>query len=139
MEASGTPTPPPEPPAAPPPDPQGERPEEESTGGLRALAALLGLALAFAATVLIALAVDTADQQTREDCLAAATCDEYFDGGSAQKATTVAFLGLGGAFGIAGVLVCLMVVASGAASRWMLPVTGAAILFGAIGVVVANV
>jgi hypothetical protein len=118
-----------------PPAPSGE----EDTGGLRILAALLALALAFAAAVLIGLAVDTADQQTREDCLASAGCTEYFDGGSAQKASTVALLGIGGALGVAGVLVCVFVAAWGSGSRWMLPVTGAAILFGAIGVVVANV
>jgi hypothetical protein len=111
--------------------------EEPGEGGLRWLAALLALALAFAAAVLIALAVDTADQKLREDC-AAPGC-EYFDGGSAQRAVTVAFLGLGGAFGVGGVIVCLFVASSGTSSRWMLPVTGMAILFGAIGVVVANV
>ena len=116
-----------------------EHPEADSTRGLRALAGLLALALAFAAAVLIGLAVDTADQPTRDDCVATEGCREYFDGGSAQKATTVAFLGLGGAFGVAGVIVCLMVATSGAGSRLMLPVTGIAILFGAIGVVVANV
>jgi hypothetical protein len=120
--------------------PTGREPaQEESTRGLRGLAALLALALAFAAAVLIVLAVDTADQKIREDCVAAQACTEYFDGGSAQKAATVVFLGLGGAFGVAGVIVCMFVAATGAASRWMLPVTGMAILFGAIGVVVANV
>jgi hypothetical protein len=111
--------------------------EELSTAGLRGLAALLALALAFAAAVLIALAVDAADQKLREDCHTAGC--EYFDGGSAQRAVTVAFLGLGGLFGVAGVMVCLLVATSGGSSRWMLPVTGMAILFGAIGVVVANV
>lgn len=124
-----------------PPTPPAPAPaaEEAPTGGLRGLAGLLALALAFAAAVLIALAVDTADQPTREDCVVTPGCTEYFDGGSAQKATTVAFLGLGGAFGVAGVIVCLLVATSGGSSRWMLPVTGMAILFGAIGVVVANV
>ena len=111
--------------------------EEPSPGSLRGLAALLALALAFAAAVLISLAVQTADQPTRDDCLAG--CTEYFDGGSAQKATSVALLGLGGGLGVAGVLICLAVAASGAGSRWMLPVTGAAIVIGAIGVVVLNV
>ena len=106
---------------------------------LRWLAALLCLALAFAAAVLIALAVDTADLPTREECFETAGCSEHFDGGSAEQATTTALLGLGGAFGVAGVIVCLFVAAWGAGTRWMLPVTGAAILFGAIGVVVANV
>jgi hypothetical protein len=112
-------------------------PEEEPTGGLRGLAALLALALAFAAAVLIVRAVDTADQKLLEDCVRAGC--EGFDGGAAQRGTTVAFLGLGGVVGVAGVIICLLVATSGSGSRWMLPVTGAAILFGAIGVVVGNV
>ena len=88
----------------------------------------------------VGLAVETGDQPASQaECRATPGCEEYFDGSSAQKGITVAFLGLGGAFGVAGVLVCLMVATTGGASRWMLPVTGAAILFGAIGVVVLNV
>ena len=135
-----TPTPPPTPPPA---APAQEPAEEEPTGGFRALAGLLALALAFAAVVLIAIAVDRADLPTSAECNRDPTVipadGECFDGGSAQKSVTVAFLGLGGAFGIVGVLICLMVAGSGGSSRWMLPVTGAAILFGAIGVVVGNV
>ena len=113
-------------------------PDEEPGGGsLRMLAVLLALALAFAAAVLIALAVETADLPTQDEC--GVGCTDYFDGGSAQKGATVALLGIGGAGGVAGVIVCLLVAVWGSGSRWMLPVTGAAILFGALGVVVANV
>lgn len=113
--------------------------QDPAPGSMRWLAGLLALALGFAAAVLIALAVETIDQPIREDCDPAAGCTEYFDGGSAQKAVTAVFLGLGGAVGVVGVLVSLLVATSGAAARLMLPVTGAAILFGVIGVVVANV
>jgi len=118
-------------------------PGDEATGGLRALAALLALALAFAAAVLIGLAFDTADTPTAAEC--EATPDvipadgECLDSSSGQKSITVALLGLGGVFGAIGVIVCLLVATAGAGIRFMLPITGAAVLFGAAGVVVANV
>jgi hypothetical protein len=123
--------------------PAPQAPEPESTGSLRALAALLGLALAFAAAVLIGLAVDTADRPTIEECRTGAVeipaDGDCFDGGSAQQNLTVGFLGLGGLLGAAGVVVCLFVAASASGSRWMLPITAGAIIFGAAGIIAANV
>ena len=143
MEASGTPTPPPEqqPSAAapPPPDAPTGAGEERAGGGWRALGVLLALALLFASAVMIIAMVEIADTPLLDACRADPTCTEYFDGSSAQKTIAVALGFISGALAGVGALIALYFAATGARGRLLLQVTGAAIAFGALSLLIGSV
>jgi hypothetical protein len=141
MEASGTPTPPSEPAATPPPPPPpASADEEQASGGWRAIAVLLALALAFAGAVMIAAMIDISDKPTGlADCVRTPGCTEYFDGSSAQKAITVALGFACGGVAAIGVLFSLYFVFTGRRGRTLLQIVGAAVVLGALSIVIGSV
>jgi hypothetical protein len=142
MESSGTPTPPPEqPPAATPPPPQSgvAVDEERAGGGWRALGVLLALALLFAGAVMIIAMAEISDTPLLDACQADPTCTEYFDGSSAQKTIAVVFGFISGALAAVGALIALYFAATGRRGRLLLQVTGAAIAFGALSLLIGSV
>ena len=142
MEASGTPTPPAQQqgtPPPPPPPPPGSADDDRAGGGWRALAVILALALAFACAVLVIAMADIGDTPLRDDCAQDPTCTEYFDGSSAQKTATL-ILGWPAAV-LAGVaaLVALFFAATGRQGRLVLQLTAAAIVLGALSILIGSV
>ncbi len=145
MEASGTPTPPPESPQAPPPAPGTD--EERTTGPWRALGVVLALALAFASAVMIIAMADIGDTPRCDDEAAIqrevqesnAETVECFDGSQSQK---TASLGLGWPSGvIAGLaaLLALYFAATGRRGRLLFQLTAVAILLGALSLLIGSV
>lgn len=141
MEASGTPTPPSEPAAPPPPPPPPAAADEETaSGGWRAIAVLLALALAFAGAVMIAAMIDISDKPTGlAECVRTPGCTEYFDGSSAQKAITVALGFASGGIAAIGVLFSLYFVFTGRRGRTLLQIVGAAVVLGVLSIVIGSV
>lgn len=140
MEASGAPTPPADSPPPPPPT-AGE--DEKASGGWRALGVVLALALAFACAVMIVAMGEIGDTPTCDDILsgeAALPADgECFDGSSAQK--TISLI-LGWPSGIlAGIaaLMALYFAATGRRGRLLLQLTGAAIVLGALSILIGSI
>jgi hypothetical protein len=144
MEASGTPTPPPEQQSSatappPPPDAPSGAGEERAGGGWRALGVLLAFALLFASAVMIIAMVEIADTPLLDACRADPTCTEYFDGSSAQKTIAVALGFISGALAGVGALIALLFAVTGTRGRLLLQVTGAAIAFGALSLLIGSV
>jgi hypothetical protein len=140
MQAGEAPTPPPEQPAPAPPPPEASAVEEERAGGgWRALGVLLFLALAFASAVMIIAMIEIADTPLLDACQADPTCSEYFDGSSAQKTIAVAFGFISGALAAVGALVALYFAATGRRGRLLLQLTGVAIAFGALSLLIGSV
>jgi hypothetical protein len=142
MEASGTPSPSPEQPsaAAPsPPDARAGAGEERAGGGWRALGVLLAFALLFASAVMIIAMIEIADTPLLDACQADPTCTEYFDGSSAQKAIAVALGFISGALAGIGALIALYFAVTGARGRLLLQITGAAIGFGVLSLLIGSV
>ena len=146
MEASGTPTPPPpEQPQAspPPPPPSAGSVDERASGGWRALAVILALALAFACAVMVIAMADIGDTPTCDDILAgeaAVPADgECFDGSSGQKVATLV-LGWPSAV-LAGIaaLVALYFAATGLRGRLLMQLTGVAIVLGVVSILVGSI
>jgi hypothetical protein len=134
MEASGT-TPPAEP-AQPPPPATTATETEKPSGGWRALAVLLGLALLFAGAVMIAVMVDLGDTPLKDECAVDPTCSEYFDGSDTAKTITLVLgYASGAAAGIAALL-AFYFAATGRRGRLLLQLTGAAIILGALALIV---
>jgi hypothetical protein len=140
MEASGTPTPPSEPAAPPPPPPPATPDDDKASGGWRAIAVLLALALAFAGAVMIAAMADISDKPAGlHECQTTPGCTEYFDGSSAQKAVTVALGFASGAVAAIGVLFALYFVFTGRRGRTLLQIVGVAIVLGVLSIVIGSV
>ncbi len=152
MEASGNP-PPPEQPAQPaqptqpatpqPPPPAAPVTEDDGKagGGWRALSVILFLALAFACAVMIIAMADIADTPIEEDCFPPPTgdCTEYFDGSSAQKTGTLVLGFPSGVIAGIAALVALYFAATGRRGRLLLQLTGAAIVLGAVSILVGSI
>lgn len=107
---------------------------------MRALAVLFALVLAFAAAVMIAVAVDIGDTPTLEECATDPsvipddlTC---FDGGETNKAIVVALSYASGALGAVAVLLALAFAVTGRRGRPVLIATGVAVLLAAIALVI---
>jgi hypothetical protein len=146
MEASGTPTPPPEQPATPPPPPLPPPPavdEEKASGGWRALAVVLALALAFSCAVMVIAMADIGSTPTCKDVLsgqAALPSDgECFDGSSTQKTISLILGWPSGVLAGIAALVALFFAASGRQGRLLLQLTGAAIVLGGASILVGSV
>jgi len=143
MEASGSPTPPAEGTTTPPPPPPPPTTEERGGAGWRVLAVILALALAFACAVMVVAMVDIGDTPTCDDVLsgeAAVPSDgECFDGSSTQKTISL-ILGWPSAV-LAGIaaLMALFFTFTGRQGRLVLQLTGAAIVLGALSILIGSV
>jgi hypothetical protein len=152
MEASGTPTPPPEPPpreTPPPPAPPGVGPADEGTagGGWRVLAVVLALALAFACAVMVVAMVGIGDSPRCDDPagIEAEALEnpgediECFDGSSAQKAITLILGWPSGILAGIAAVVALFFAASGRHGRLLLQLTAAAIVLGVLSILIGSI
>ncbi len=138
MEASGNPasgqaaTPPPPPPAT-------DTDDGKAGGGWRLLAVLLALALAFACAVMVMVAIDIADTPLLDDCAADPTCNEYFEGSSAQKTIYVILAWPSAVLAGLAALTALFFAATGRRGRLLLQLTGAAVVLGALAIVIGSI
>src|SRR5687767_9351439 len=113
----------PAPPPPPPPPPPATGDSGKASGGMRALGAL------------IALALDSGDTATCDDFLQDVASgertleldDECFDGSSAQKAISVALAWASGIVGVIAVVVALMFAFTGTRGPLLARVAGAAV------------
>ena len=140
MEATGTPQPPPPPP---PPESAAIGGEEKASGGWRVLAVVLFLALAFACAVMVIAMSDIGSTPTCRDVLSGKASlpsdNECFDGSSAQK---TASLVLGWPSGVrAGIaaLIAIFFAATGRRGRLLVMVTSAAIVLGALSILIGSI
>jgi hypothetical protein len=134
MEASGA-TPPAEP-AQPPPPATTATETEKPSGGWRALAVLLGLALLFAGAVMIAVMVDLGDTPLKDACAKDPSCSEYFDGSDSTKTITLVLGYASGAAAVIAALLAFYFAATGRRGRLLLQLTGAAIVLGALALII---
>jgi hypothetical protein len=148
MEASGTPgTPPPrstETGAAPPPPPPAAPPgEPKATAGWRALAIVLFLALAFACAVMVIAMSDIGDTPTCDDVLSGEATlpsdNECFDGSSGQKTASLVLGWPSGVLAGLAALVAIYFAVTGLRGRLLLTLTGAAIVLGALSILVGSI
>ena len=139
MEASGT-TPPAEPAAEPPPPPPPTGADADSAGwGWRLLGLLLALALAFACAVMILVATDLSDTPTCNDVRAGVEVPkdgECYDGSSTAKTIQVVLAWPSGILAGIAALVGLFFTITGRRSRLLLQLTAAAIVLGALSILV---
>lgn len=129
----------------PPPPPADSRPADKASGGMRALAVLFALVLAFAAAVMIAVAVEIGDSATCEEFPTLSPAEqleqenECFDGSSGQKSATVILAYASGVIGAIAVLLALAFAITGRRGRPVLMATGAAVLLGGLSILVGSV
>lgn len=148
MEASGTPGTPPPPPersgdAPPPPSPVVQDGEPKATAGWRALAVVLFLALAFACAVMVIAMADIGDTPTCKDALQDPSLlgpdRECFDGSTTQKTISLIFGWPSGILAGIAALVAVYFAATGRRGRLLLTLTGAAIVLGAISILIGSI
>lgn len=148
MEASGNPPPPAQPPEAspPPPPPPGAAytaDDDKASGGWRALAVVLALALAFACAVMVIAMSDIGDTPTCDDVLsgkaALPTDGQCFDGSSGQKTATLVLGWPSGVLAGIAALVALLFAGSGRRGRLLLQLTAAAIVLGGLSILIGSV
>jgi hypothetical protein len=139
MEASGT-TPPAEPAQPPPPTPPTTADDDKAGAGWRILALVLALALAFACAVMIVVATDIADTATCDDVRAGVALpnedNECYDGSSTAKTIQVVLAWPSGVLAGIAALVALFFTATGRRGRLLLQLTAAAIVLGALSILV---
>lgn len=113
----------------------------KASKGMRALAVLAALVLAFAAAVMILAASDINSTPTLKECAAGATPKDgkCFDGGSTKQTITVALMFISGGIGALAVLLALFVAATGRMGRLLLQLSAAAIVFGVVGVGIGSI
>jgi hypothetical protein len=136
---------PPSPPPPPPPAPSAE--PGKSSGGMRALAALLALVLAFGAAVMILVAIDIGDTSTcdqlREDVESGEVVldldDECFDGSSGQKAVSVILAWASGIVGALAALLALLFAITGTRGPLLVRAAGAAVALGVLSIVIGSI
>jgi hypothetical protein len=147
----GTPAPPP------PPAPAVAADDEKASGGMRALGALLALALAFAAAVMIVAMVDIADTEVCTDlqesgapvaadteCFGEATVNlatgEIIEAsGSGTQKTISLVLGFpSGVIAAIAALVALFFAATGRHGRLLLQLTAAAVVLGGLSILIGS-
>ena len=143
MEASGTPTPSGEPAQPPPPPPPAAGADPTPSGGWRALAVVLALALAFASAVMVIAMSDIGSTPTCEDVLtgqAALPSDgECFDGSSTKKTISLILGWPSGVLAGLAALLALYFAATGLRGRLVLQMTGAAVVLGALSIIVGSI
>ncbi len=143
MEASGTPTPPAGDTSPPPPPPPPTAQESKPSGGWRALAVLLALALAFACAVMVIAMGDIGDTPTCDDVLSGEaelpSDNECFDGSSTQKTISLVLGWPSGVLAGIAALVALFFASTGRQGRLVLRLTGAAIVLGALSILIGSV
>ena len=143
MESSGTPTPAAEPQHSPPPPLHTSERDEKAGGGWRALAVILGLALAFACAVMVIAMADIGSTPTCESILAGEeqvpADGECFDGSSAQKTASLVLGWPSGVLAGIAALVALFFAGTGRHGRLLLQLTGAAILLGGASILVGSI
>ncbi|MQA73989.1 MAG: hypothetical protein GEU88_06555 [Solirubrobacterales bacterium] len=140
MEASGAPTPPPDPPQSPPPPGAGDT-EDRAGGGWRALAVVLALALAFACAVLVIAMADIGETATCDDPqgIIESGKNECFDGSSGQKTASLILGWPSGVLAGIAALIALYFAATGRRGQTVLQVTGAAIVLGALSILIGSI
>ena len=148
MEASGTPGTPPPPSSQtgdappPPPPPVVVDGEPKATAGWRALAVILFLALAFACAVMVIAMSDIGSTPTCDDVLSGKaqlpSDNECFDGSSAQKTASLVLGWPSGVLAGIAALVAVFFAATGRRGRLLLTLTGAAIVLGALSILVGS-
>lgn len=143
MEASGTPTPPAAGTATPPPPPPAAAADEKASGGWRALAVVLALALAFASAVMVIAMGDIGGTPTCDDVLSGEAAlpsdNECFDGSSTQKTISLVLGWPSGVLAGIAALVALYFAASGRQGRMLLQLTGAAIVLGGLSILIGSI
>lgn len=140
--SAATPDPQPPPPAPPPPADDGK-----ASGGLRALAAVIALVLAFAAAVMIFVAVDIGETSTCDQFFGDVASgeitpdpdDECFDGSSAQKTISVVLAWASGVAGVLAVLAALALAITGRRGRLLAQLAGAAIALGGLSILIGSI
>jgi hypothetical protein len=121
--------------------------EGKASGGMRALAVLIALVLAFGAAVMIAVAVDIGDTATCDDFLEEVASgervpeldDECFDGSSAQKSISVVLAWASGIVGVIAVIVALMFAVTGTRGQLLARVAGAAVVLGVLSILIGSI
>jgi hypothetical protein len=140
MEATGTPQPPPPPP---PPESAAIGGEEKASGGWRVLAIVLFLALAFACAVMVIAMSDIGSTPTCKDVLAGNAAlpsdNECFDGSSAQKTASLVLGWPSGVLAGIAALIAIFFAATGRRGRLLVTVTGAAIVLGALSILIGSI
>ena len=140
MEATGTPPPPPPPP---PPESAAAGGEEKASGGWRVLAVVLFLALAFACAVMVIAMSDIGSTPTCRDVLSGKASlpsdNECFDGSSAQKTASLVLGWPSGVLAGIAALIAIFFAATGRRGRLLVTVTGAAIVLGALSILIGSI
>jgi hypothetical protein len=140
MEATGTPQPPPPPP---PPESAAAGGEEKASGGWRVLAVVLFLALAFACAVMVIAMSDIGSTPTCRDVLSGKASlpsdNECFDGSSAQKTASLVLGWPSGVLAGIAALIAIFFAATGRRGRLLVMVTSAAIVLGALSILIGSI
>ena len=140
MEATGTPQPPPPPP---PPESAAIGGEEKASGGWRVLAIVLFLALAFACAVMVIAMSDIGSTPTCRDVLSGKASlpsdNECFDGSSAQKTASLVLGWPSGVLAGIAALIAIFFAATGRRGRLLVMVTSAAIVLGALSILIGSI
>ncbi|CAN5639878.1 hypothetical protein BH10ACT11_BH10ACT11_15560 [soil metagenome] len=126
--------------AAPPPSPAASPASEKAGKGMRALAVLGALVLAFAAAVMLVTAVDISGTPTlREHNRDHVISDDgsYYDGSKLRRTVGVIGAGLAGVLGALAALAALAFSVTGLRGRPILILAGAAIVIGAVAFIIA--
>lgn len=133
-EPTGQPSPPE------PPPPTGPEAADRSSGGRRALAVLLALALAFGAAVMILLAIELGQDPICDDVefIGSSPAEDCFDISSGQKAVSLALSWVSGAIGALAVLLALAFAITGRRGTLLLQATGLAVLVGGVAILVGS-
>ncbi len=134
MEAAGTPGP------TAPPSSADER--DHASGGRRALAVVLALALAFACAVMVVAMTEIADTTPCEEVTSTADLNaegECFDGSSTQKTISLVLGWPSAVLAGVAVLIALFFAATGRQGRLLLTLTGAAIVLGGLSIAIGSV
>jgi hypothetical protein len=143
MEASGTTPPEQTGTAPPPPPPTTPAGEPKASGGWRALAIILFLALAFACAVMVIAMSDIGDTPTCDDVLSGKaqlpSDNECFDGSSAQKTAALVLGWPSGVLAGIAALFAIYFAATGLRGRMLLTLTGAAIVLGALSILIGSI
>jgi len=128
-------------PAAPPP--AGTPTTQKPGGGIRALAVVGAIVLAFAAAVMIVAASDISGTPTLKECNADPSVipsdGKCFDGGEAKQTISVVLMYLSGALGAAAVLLSLMFAVTGRQGPLLTRLIIAAVLLGGLGILVGSI
>jgi hypothetical protein len=113
---------------------------------MRALGALLALALAFGAAVMILVAIDIGDTATCDEFfedvasgqLVPELDDECFDGSSGQKAVSVILAWASGVVGAVAALIALLFAITGTRGGLLVRLAGAAVALGVLSIVIGS-